>query len=139
MANAGRFADEEVVFFPSKKKLPSQKAELFQVKAGLYSNGAFNQLPQSFATQAPTATAAPVVPGRLRRDDKGMFFVSRAGAWMDKVYPVYPDFFSLNLEVYELPFTINGNILQGKVCGNESHRARWVSILYMMLTNAHGE
>jgi len=32
-----------------------------QVKAGLYSNGAFNQLPQSFATQAPTATAAPVV------------------------------------------------------------------------------
>ena len=73
MANVGRFANEEVVFFPSKK-LPSQKAELFQVKAGLYSNGAFNQLPQSFATQAPTATAAPVVPGRLRRDDKGCFF-----------------------------------------------------------------
>lgn len=72
--NVGRFANEEVVFFPSTKNLPSQKAELFQVKAGLYSNGAFNQLPQSFATQAPTATAAPVVPGRLRRDDKGCLF-----------------------------------------------------------------
>ena len=92
------------------------------MKAGLYSNGAFNQLPQSFATQAPTATAAPVVPGRLRRDDffGCAAFISRTGAWID--YRFILKFCFWNLEVYELPFTINEHIVQGKVFGKESHR-----------------
>ena len=94
-----------------------------------------NPLPHKLPRQRQLQSCRGDLEGMIR----DVFFFSRAGAWVDKVYPVHPEIFAF--------WTHH----QWKFCSGEGlckqitsfpfkmHWARWVSILYIMLTNIHGD